>query len=136
MKHSRTHSLGPHGSTTPSAPGSRRAPRVPTRQRFECALLLVFVWLLPACLDRPVTPATPALESALSEVIYLDPGIKVDLLVMVDNSGSMRERQRNILRQLGPMIEQLTNPPCISRSTPDAPDAPGAPGALGTTTGG
>ncbi|MDP3278042.1 MAG: hypothetical protein Q8Q09_22845, partial [Deltaproteobacteria bacterium] len=91
---------------------------MPTRQRFECALLLVFVWLLPACLDRPVAAATPALESALSEVISIDPGIKVDLLVMVDNSSSMRERQRNILRQLGPMIEQLTNPPCISRSTP------------------
>lgn len=41
----------------------------------------------------------------------------VDLLLMVDNSGSMRDNQRNIMAELGPMIELLTDPPCISRST-------------------
>jgi hypothetical protein len=42
----------------------------------------------------------------------------VDLLLLVDNSGSMRENQANIMAELGPMLELLTNPPCISRSRP------------------
>jgi hypothetical protein len=40
----------------------------------------------------------------------------VDLLLLVDNSGSMRENQVNIMAELGPMLELLTNPPCVSRS--------------------
>ncbi|MFO0562816.1 MAG: hypothetical protein U0269_32655 [Polyangiales bacterium] len=40
----------------------------------------------------------------------------VDLLLLVDNSGSMRENQANIMAELGPMLELLTNPPCVSRS--------------------
>jgi hypothetical protein len=40
----------------------------------------------------------------------------VDLLLLVDNSGSMRDNQVNIMAELGPMLELLTNPPCISRS--------------------
>jgi hypothetical protein len=42
----------------------------------------------------------------------------VDLLLMVDNSGSMRENQANIMAQFGPLIDLLVNPPCLSRSTP------------------
>lgn len=42
----------------------------------------------------------------------------MDLLLLVDNSGSMRENQANIMGELGPMLELLTNPPCISRSQP------------------
>jgi hypothetical protein len=70
------------------------------------------------CLDRPVAAVIPVIQSGISEVVRNDAVEKVDLLMVVDNSGSMAENQRNIMAQLGPLINQLTNPPCISRSTP------------------
>lgn len=42
----------------------------------------------------------------------------VDLILMVDNSGSMRENQANIMAQFGPLINLLVDPPCISRTAP------------------
>ena len=70
------------------------------------------------CLDRPVAAVVPVIQSGISEVVRNDAVEKVDLLMVVDNSGSMAENQRNITAQLGPLINQLTNPPCISRRTP------------------
>lgn len=70
------------------------------------------------CLDRPVAAVVPVVQSGVSEVVRNDAVEKVDLLMMVDNSGSMAENQANIMAQLAPLIGQLTNPPCISRSTP------------------
>jgi hypothetical protein len=70
------------------------------------------------CLDRPVAAVVPVIQSGISEVVRNDAVEKVDLLMVVDNSGSMAENQRNITAQLGPLINQLTNPPCISRMTP------------------
>ncbi|MFO0559830.1 MAG: hypothetical protein U0269_17555 [Polyangiales bacterium] len=73
---------------------------------------------LGACLDRPVTGVCPAVQSGVSEVVRNDEVEKIDLLIVVDNSGSMAENQANIMAQLGPLIDQLTNPRCISRDTP------------------
>jgi hypothetical protein len=70
------------------------------------------------CLDRPVAAVVPVVQSGVSEVVKNEGVEKVDLLMVVDNSGSMAENQANIMAQLGPLIDQLTNPPCISRSTP------------------
>ncbi len=39
---------------------------------------------------------------------------KLDLLFMIDNSGSMRDKQQQIISQITPPVEQLLNPPCIS----------------------
>jgi hypothetical protein len=70
------------------------------------------------CLDRPVAAVVPVVQSGVSEVVRNDAVEKVDLLMMVDNSGSMQQNQTNIMDELGPLINTLTNPPCISRSTP------------------
>lgn len=70
------------------------------------------------CLDRPVAAVIPVVQSGVSEVVRNEAVEKVDLLMVVDNSGSMADNQSNIMAQLGPLIDQLTNPPCISRSMP------------------
>ncbi len=51
----------------------------------------------------------------------LPPTSKLDLLVVVDNSGSMAENQATFMAQLGPLLDQLTNPPCVSRAAPGTP---------------
>ncbi|MDP3274003.1 MAG: hypothetical protein Q8Q09_02330 [Deltaproteobacteria bacterium] len=70
------------------------------------------------CLDRPVAAVVPVIQSGISEVVVNESVEKVDLLLMVDNSGSMRDNQTNIMAQFGPLISRLTNPPCISRTMP------------------
>jgi hypothetical protein len=65
--------------------------------------------------------STGVVQMGLSHTIHNDGIEKLDLLVVVDNSGSMAENQANIMAQLGPLIDQLTNPPCVSRAAPGAP---------------
>jgi hypothetical protein len=70
------------------------------------------------CIDRPVKQVTSVTQSGVSEEVRNEGINKVDLLLMVDNSNSMRENQQNIMMQLGNMIQTLTNPPCVSMSNP------------------
>jgi hypothetical protein len=74
-----------------------------------------------ACLDRPVGAVEPVVQSSNRYTVSAERTDKVDLLVVVDNSNSMAGNQSNLMAQLGPMIDQLTNPPCRSRSNPSAP---------------
>ncbi len=46
---------------------------------------------------------------------------KLDLVVVVDNSGSMAENQANLMAQLAPLVGQLSDPPCVLRSAPQVP---------------
>jgi hypothetical protein len=73
------------------------------------------------CIDRPVAKVETRTQSGVSEEVRNEAIDKVDLLLEVDNSGSMRENQANIMQQFGLMINTLTNPPCRSRSNPAAP---------------
>ncbi len=43
---------------------------------------------------------------------------RLDLLVMVDNSNSMRENQSNLMTQFGRLLQLLTAPPCRSIANP------------------
>jgi hypothetical protein len=42
----------------------------------------------------------------------------LDLLLVIDNSGGMSANQTNLLMQLGPLIEMLVSPRCVSPSNP------------------
>ncbi len=44
--------------------------------------------------------------------------VALDLLLMVDNSNSMRENQSNLMSQFSTMLATLTSPPCVSTSNP------------------
>jgi len=62
------------------------------------------------CIDRLVAAIPAKTQSGVTEVIRNEALDKVDLLLMVDNSGSMRDNQQNIMTQFGPLITRLTNP--------------------------
>ncbi len=66
------------------------------------------------CIDRPVKQVTSVTQSGVSETVANEGIDKVDLLLMVDNSNSMRENQTNIMSQFQTMIQTLTSPPCVS----------------------
>src|SRR5689334_13152263 len=72
------------------------------------------VTALAGCIDRPIAEVKPRSMTGVSLLIANNAVEDVDLLMMVDNSGSMRENQANIMAQFEPMIRQLISPPCVS----------------------
>ncbi len=78
--------------------------------------------LVLGCIDRPTAVVEPRTQSALIFDLINNAIDKVDLLVVVDNSNSMRDNQSNIAAQLRPMIESLTSPP--DRDGDGRPDYP------------
>src|SRR5262245_34549034 len=67
--------------------------------------------LSSGCIDRPVEHIVPVTRTAVPIEIQNEAVAQVDLLLEVDNSISMSKNQDNIARQLGLLIETLTNPP-------------------------
>jgi hypothetical protein len=72
------------------------------------ASLLACVGLLSGCLDRELKPLNPCLVSSVSRKVEVSNIDKVDLLFMVDNSGSMAEEQNSLKQQFPKMITVLT----------------------------
>jgi len=60
------------------------------------------------CLDRELKPLNPCLVSGVVEKISVENVDKVDLLFVVDNSGSMREEQQSLRVQFPRLIRSLT----------------------------
>src|ERR1700709_266059 len=72
------------------------------------ATLILALALSSACLDRQLTPLNPCLVSSVSRAVPVNNIDKVDLLFMVDNSGSMAEEQNSLRQQFPKLINVLT----------------------------
>ncbi|MGD8862390.1 MAG: hypothetical protein PVI30_20430 [Myxococcales bacterium] len=72
------------------------------------ALVASAALLLGGCLDRELKPLNPCLVSGVVAEIAVTNIDKVDLLFMVDNSGSMREEQEALRREFPKLIQVLT----------------------------
>lgn len=70
--------------------------------------LLAFVFTLSACLGRELKELNPCLVSAVNVQVKIDKIDKVDLLFMVDDSGSMKEEQIALSQQFKNIITVLT----------------------------
>src|SRR5262245_50547617 len=65
--------------------------------------------------SRSPIPTTP--EQARAD--------KIDLLFVIDDSGSMRDKQQILARALPDMVDRLTNPLCVDANTLEpAPEQP------------
>ncbi|MCS6857241.1 MAG: hypothetical protein NZM37_05980 [Sandaracinaceae bacterium] len=69
----------------------------------------VFAFLCNACLERELGPVTPCTRSAVGQTIQITPVDTVDLLLMVDNSGSMREEQMKLTREIPRIVRILAS---------------------------
>ncbi len=63
--------------------------------------------LLAGCNAHPIKPVDFDGSSVLVDPVQLDVNKKVDVLLVIDNSGSMGEEQANLAANFGPFIEQL-----------------------------
>ena len=79
-----------------------------------------FLWLLAGCLERPGTPIGP--EVGFGQQVSIDPGgvNAIDILFVIDNSGSMYQEQENLAVQIPALVRDLASPP--DRDGDGAPD--------------
>jgi hypothetical protein len=68
------------------------------------ALLLVTLW---ACVSHPMVQPVPQLGQETDAEVTIVPMRHLDLLFMVDNSGSMRTKQDKMRAQFPKLIEAL-----------------------------
>jgi hypothetical protein len=80
-----------------------------TRMRSMCAVALVgAAALLSGCLDRELKALNPCLVSGVARKVAVTNVDFVDLLFVVDNSGSMRQEQAALRDQFPKLINTLT----------------------------
>ena len=81
----------------------------------------------PGCLDRPLEPIEPRPTSTIVERLTQSSVKKIDLLLVIDNSGSMADKQ-NILQLAVPdLVGQLVNPKCVDDAGQPSAQQPTGP---------
>jgi hypothetical protein len=78
------------------------------RKREAALMLLALNVLLAGCLERELKPLNPCLVSGVTRSVLAKNIDKLDLLFMVDNSGSMKEEQDALRDQFPKLIQTLT----------------------------
>lgn len=82
---------------------------------------------LPGCLDRPIEPINPRSSGSFIEKLNQATVDKIDLLLVIDNSSSMADKQQILAQAVPNLIERLVNPRCIDASGFPVAQQPGGP---------
>jgi hypothetical protein len=80
------------------------------------------------CLNRPIEPVDPRTTSTIVERITQTAVDKIDVLLAIDNSASMADKQQILADAIPDLVSRLVNPDCVSmdgmtRQTPADPKA-------------
>ncbi|HVR19762.1 MAG TPA: hypothetical protein VMS65_08700 [Polyangiaceae bacterium] len=65
------------------------------------------------CLDRPVVPAKPRTSNLFVEAVAQNFIDKIDLLFMIDNSVSMKDKQEILEKAVPVLVQRLVTPRCL-----------------------
>ncbi len=89
-------------------------------------------WLIPLCGCHIVAGYDDmSFEDRPPEggVVALDEGriTRIDLLLMIDNSRSMADKQQILERAVPDLVDQLINPPCVDATGVEVADQPAGP---------
>jgi hypothetical protein len=71
----------------------------------------------PACLVRDVSAGQPTTKLSFETVVPQPAIDKVDVLLMVDSSGSMADKQRILADAVPDLVKGLVQPKCVDRKT-------------------
>ncbi|MDC3959104.1 hypothetical protein [Polyangium jinanense] len=75
------------------------------------------------CLDRPIDVVDPRITSTIVEVVPHSGVDKIDLVLGIDNSASMADKQQMLAQAIPDLVESLVNPPCINEAGAPLPSA-------------
>ena len=80
----------------------------------------------PGCLDRPLEPLEPRTTVSVSETLTQTKVNKIDILLGIDNSKSMADKQTILAATVPDLVKALVNPPCLGKdgSTVATPEGP------------
>jgi hypothetical protein len=103
--------------------------------QIACALVsIVGAGSVGGCLNRPIQPNDPKRTSTIVEPFTQSAVDKIDLLLMIDNSRSMADKQLILAAAVPDLVGALVNPKCVDpKGTPmtTQPDTWDAPCPLG-----
>ena len=103
--------------------------RTPIHRRIPSLTLALFAapsvaLAASSCLDRPIDRATPRTTSTVVERITLSGVPKLDVLLVVDGSGSMADKQEVLANALPDLVDRLLNPSCVDGEGLPSPTQP------------
>lgn len=98
-----------------------------SRMAVVCAMLAAAAGGISSCLNRPVTTTEPETSNIYTELTQQRSVDKIDLLFMIDNSGSMADKQEMLKLAVPQLLGRLIHPWCKSVSGGDS-----APSEAGT----
>ena len=70
-------------------------------------------FVAPACLSRPIEPIEHKSSVVLTEALTQSRVDKIDILLAIDDSGSMADKQAILAVAVPDLVEALVNPPCV-----------------------
>src|SRR6478609_8179884 len=114
----------------------RRAMAARSRSPSAPLLATLAVALIAGCLSRPASREQPTTKISFETVVPQPAIDKIDLLLMVDNSASMADKQRILADAVPDLVRGLVQPKCIDAVTrqptgvlaePTKPDAETCP---------
>ena len=70
----------------------------------------------PACLNRPIEQADARTTSTVSEALPQSGVDKIDLLLAIDNSLSMADKQKLLQDAVPDLVNRLVNPQCVNEN--------------------
>jgi hypothetical protein len=82
--------------------------------------------IVSGCLTRPIEPVEPKTTSTIVERLTESAVDKIDLLLMIDNSRSMADKQAILVEAVPDLVTGLVNPKCIDPDKVKPPIAVGA----------
>ena len=79
------------------------------------------------CLEVPVAPQDTNPVASVLEPLKLRGVERIDLLLAIDNSGSMGDKQEILARAVPDLVKRLANPRCVDGAGAPAAEQPAAP---------
>ncbi|WP_437674687.1 hypothetical protein [Sorangium sp. So ce131] len=73
------------------------------------------------CLDRPIAPNEPRTTATIVERLTQSSVDKIDLVLAIDNSGSMADKQDILALAIPDLVSGLVNPVCVHAEDPSQP---------------
>jgi hypothetical protein len=77
------------------------------------SLALLTAAAVPGCLDRPIETVEPNTTTGVTEVLTNSNVDKIDILLVIDDSGSMGDKQDILAEAVPNLVAELANPSCV-----------------------